>query len=359
MARSVARRRTTRSAASKKRSSGGVGWAIAALVVVVVVAGSIWYSNRSQAGSFNVNTIAYTCRLPIDSSTWSCVDTQDHPVTLDQIFANSEIEKYGDGYGLDIKVQRVEGKKIWMQDLLHLEAFSRFQQELRQGRMAKARDLRKDVTNAQEKLSTVSLDLNHSVIVDITDPLNAESIQQVKQNVSNLHLKQKIEAGHHVTVSFIRLADDDYRKREEIDSKNYSSAEEAQKAIEKSVEWVVADRAGKPNSKILTAFQKTFESLSGKNAIVYIFSDGVENTPEFSMYKAEDLAKAENYLKPGLNLFDPGSGKEPKDCKCSDLRGLSIVWLQPPRNGKSITQSLKIWSKILASPVSGNFQLVS
>ncbi len=219
-------------------------------------------------------------------------------------FSAKSLKRYGaerptpeepGGYGLKLTFVTKDGDKILSSNIFQLKGWLKFEQTTRPNR-------RKELTGSQPELAKaieaftgpVAIKRAFGVALDTTEGVSDDLAKRVRQIVDETRAVQLGADGKNkIALNLYHISEDPYQGGRQRPNLGMEAE------VKASTDWLVEGKA-KPKSSVLRGLMPILkEMMENKDSRpkLHIFTDGLENLPEASVYKNPELLEEANWSK--------------------------------------------------------------
>lgn len=165
----------------------------------------------------------------------------------------------------------------------------------------------------------VRLNLTFGIVVDTTEGVDPRLKERVQEVIGEIGALELVDKGHSVVLNMYHITESSYqggRRRIKLKPSNVTEAEQ----------WLLSGTE-QSNSSVLRGLRSILQEIfqAGGNPRLDIFTDGLENLPELSVYKNPELLEDDNW----------GRIDEVAHIEALKLKGMEIhLYPLPPRNSR-------------------------
>lgn len=175
----------------------------------------------------------------------------------------------------------------------------------------------------REFTGQIEMKFTFAVVLDATEGVDEVLARRVREVVQETKAEEFAEQGADVIVVLYHVTESAYqggRHKIRVVTKRGD--------LEKSMEWFLGPQKEEKSSSVLRGMLSIFREVEGykdESPSIHLFSDGLENLPELSVYRNPELLEEENWSK-----LD-----EVADLGSLDLTGIEIyLHPLPPKNAR-------------------------
>lgn len=218
-------------------------------------------------------------------------------LTETEIFSPGRISRIQEGRGLLVDFFVMNGAQQISRETLKVTGWDKYEEIAGHGVTSEdmlnaAEEERKRFRGVVDKfVSPLSISVTFGIVVDTTEGVSQELKNRVHEVIQELGAVDLAKKGHSVKLNMYHITESSYqggRRRIKLKPSN----------IEEAEQWLLSGTE-QSNSSVLrglfSILQETSEAEG--NTSLYIFTDGLENLPELSVYEQPDLLEERNWEK--------------------------------------------------------------
>ncbi len=302
---------------------------VGSLLVIAIVIGSVvtYYANLGKGFIPQTEKLTFTRDVRKDGGVKldpSKVISMEG-VRLTEVFSQERMNRIGadtnppDGVGLSVDFIIFNGSQELKRETFLIPGWQKYEAKFEDRREFVKSEAVRFKEPADRFTDVVKLKLTFGIVVDTTEGVDSRLSARVKEVIRETGVVELASKGHSVVLNMYHITESSYqggRRRVKLRPPDIAAAEQ----------WLLNGNE-ESNSSVLRGLHSILQEMSttGESLRLDIFTDGLENLKEFSMYQRPEVLEEGHW----------GKIDEVAHLEALKLEGVEIhLYPLPPRNSR-------------------------